>query len=216
MQKDPDPTTWVQEHHTHQLPRKQDKSHATGFTKKTDQLQQPGHELLELRSPCWTPEATFHAYCPKHSLITRPQILRHTTVPVFPDLPSHQDHQELRPSHTWHCCNYFPVPFRETTHWGIRHLLHYAQELKIYAQSPRLGEKIHSQPVGDWAWSHKGKPLGGRPVSLGSQLSKTYHVPTAKWRICNAGGGGQLYMHQIYAICNDATWIYLSMCLHIY
>jgi hypothetical protein len=35
VQKDPDPTTWVQEHHTYQLPRKQDKSHATGFTEKT-------------------------------------------------------------------------------------------------------------------------------------------------------------------------------------
>jgi hypothetical protein len=40
--------------------------------------QQPGHELLELWSPSRTPEPTFYAYSPKHSLNARPRILEHS------------------------------------------------------------------------------------------------------------------------------------------
>lgn len=160
MQKDPNPTTWVQEHHKHQLPKKQDKSHATGFTEKNDQLQQPGHELLEFRSPCWTPEGTLHVYCPKHSLITRPQILKHTIVPVFPDLPGHLDYQELRPSHTSFgtaVITFLHHPEKQLTEGSVT----YCIMPKNWKWMPKLGEKMHSQPVGDCAWSHKGKPPGG-------------------------------------------------------
>jgi hypothetical protein len=96
VQKDPNPRTEANTHHTpgekrlnsrHQLQEKHDQWPQGLRTKG----HQPGQELLELRSPCRTPEAAFHAHFPRHSLETWPQLLEHTIISVFPDLPHHQD-----------------------------------------------------------------------------------------------------------------------------
>jgi hypothetical protein len=127
--------------------------------------QQPGRELLELWSPCWTLETTLHAHSPQHHLKTRSRILEHTII---------KELRPLRASFGTALITFLHHPEkRPTERSGANCTI--PRSWKIETQTWRA----NTQPTKRWlivssAWSQRGQTSGcGRPCF--AKLSAVQH-----------------------------------------